>query len=63
MNDLKYIKQKLEQLLETREIKITTGNVPDYTVYRAICGELTGLRLAVREIEDLQDKQHEADNV
>ena len=63
MNDLKYLKQQLEQRIQTREIKVNTGNISSIEVYRSVCGELTGLRLAVREIEDLQSKMNEADNV
>ena len=63
MSDLKYLKQKLTELILTREIKVSTGNIPDFEVYRSVCGELTGLRLAVRELEDLQMKINEANNV
>jgi len=63
MNDLKYLKQQLEQLIQTRAIKLNSGNIPNFKVYKQIVGELTGLSLAINEIEDLQRKQNEADNV
>jgi len=63
MNDLKYLKQQLEQLIQTRAIKLSSGNIPNFKVYKQIVGEVTGLSLAINEIEDLQRKQNEADNV
>ena len=63
MNDLKYLKQRLEQLIETRAIKINSGNIPNFKIYKQIVGELTGLSLAINEIDDLQRKQREADDV
>ena len=61
MNTLKYLKQTLEQLAETRITKIVSGNIPDIEVYRTVRGELTGLSLAIQEVEDLQAKNEEVD--
>lgn len=63
MNELKYLKQRLQQMLETRTVKISSGNIPSFEVYKQIVGELTGLSLAINEIDDLQKKQQEADDV
>jgi hypothetical protein len=49
--------------METRTVKINSGNIPNFKVYKQIVGELTGLSLAINEINDLQKKQQEADNV
>ena len=61
MNTLKYLKQQLEQLVKTRERKITAGTIETIEVYRTVRGELTGLSLAIQEVEDLQAKNEEVD--
>jgi len=61
MNTLKYLKQQLEQLVKTRESKITAGTIETIEVYRTVRGELTGLSLAIQEVEDLQAKNEEVD--
>ena len=63
MNELNYLKQQLELLIENRTIKITTGNLSDYAVYRQVVGELRGIALAIDEINAMQRKMNEADNV
>jgi hypothetical protein len=63
MNELSYLKQQLQALIQNREIRINGGQVESIEVYRQIVGERTGLLLAIYEIEDLLKKQNEADNV
>ena len=63
MNELNYLKQQLELLIENRTIKITTGNLSDYAVYRQVVGELRGIALSIDEINAMQRKMNEADNV
>ena len=63
MNELKYLKQQLMELIKTRETIVNGGNVSNIEVYRQITGERTGLLLAVSEIEDLQKRLNEGDDV
>ena len=63
MNELNTLKSSILQLIKNREDIITAGKVPSFEVYKQIVGELTGLSLVLGEIEDLQRKQNEADNV
>lgn len=62
MHELKYLKNQLVAMVEAREMKLNQGNVKDMETYRAVVGERTGLRLAISEIDDLQNKQEEIDN-
>ena len=50
-------------MIEVRESKILNGNISNMETYRAVVGELTGLRMAIGEINDLHKKQKEIDNV
>jgi hypothetical protein len=61
MYELDYLKKQLNELIQLREDKLNSGNVQDFTQYKAVVGERTGLLLAVRECEDLQQKRKNAD--
>jgi len=63
MSELKRLKRGLDQLIETRTIKVASGNVPDYASYRQIVGELKGLALANQEIDDLTHKHQDDDEI
>ena len=54
MHELKWLKNKLNELKVQRHQSMETGQLKDYAAYRQVVGELTGLTLAIREIEDLQ---------
>jgi len=61
MQELVHLKGELQKLITTRENKITAGNCEDYTVYKQIVGERTGLLMAVQEINDLLKRSSETD--
>ena len=63
MNELRYLKQQLLELIKLREEKVNSGNIASFEVYRQITGERTGLLLAVQEIEDLQKRLNEDGDV
>jgi hypothetical protein len=54
---LRKLRTQLQKLIQTRETKVNSGNVEDFSVYRQIVGEMHGLKLAIREIEDLITKR------
>ena len=63
MNELDYLEKQLTDRIETRSLKVNSGNIPNFKVYKQVVGEMTGLSLAVQDIHDLRKKLNEADNV
>lgn len=63
MSELQRLKKNLEALIETRTIKVASGNIPDYASYRQQVGELMGLALANREIDELRQKHQDEDEI
>ena len=63
MNELLRLKRSLETLIETRTIKLATGNVSDFTVYKQIVGELRGISLALGEIDDIMKQSQEDEDI
>ena len=61
MSELQRLKKNLDALIETRTIKVASGNVPDYPSYRQLVGELIGLALVNREIDDIRQKHQDED--
>ena len=53
MQELTHLKGKIQELVTTRDNKITAGNCEDFAVYKQIVGERTGLLMAIQEINDL----------
>ena len=52
----------LKGLIETRKELISSGAAKDYAHYKQMVGEKTGLELAIRELEDLQEKRKRNDS-
>ncbi len=61
MLDSSYLKDKLNERITNRAIQLTDGNVANIEAYRTIVGQISGLRLASSEIDDLLKKQREAE--
>lgn len=53
------LKKQYRELLQAREQALMSGVPKDYAEYRALCGEIQGLNLALREVEDLANRQQE----
>jgi len=53
---LSELKKKIEVLLNSRNQVLSGGGAKDYAQYRQIVGEITGLNLAINEINGLQRK-------
>lgn len=53
---------KINEMVESRTNALSDGALPDYTAYQRICGEIRGLSLAKREIQDLAKLQMEDDD-
>jgi hypothetical protein len=47
---------KIEALLLTRKEVLCGGGAKDYAHYKQIVGEITGLNLAIGELNDLQKR-------
>ena len=60
MQELIHLKGKIQDLVESRDNKITSGSCDDYAVYKQIVGERTGLLMAIQEINDLLKRLSEA---
>ncbi len=60
MQELIHLKGKILDLVEVRENKINSGNCEEFTVYKQVAGERTGLLMAVQEIDDLLKRLSEA---
>lgn len=56
------LKTKIEELLNTRQIVLYGGSAKDFAHYKQIVGEITGLNLAINEINDLQKKRKDNDD-
>jgi len=56
------LKKILKDLISNREGLVSAGNCKDYAEYREAIGNISGLKSAVRELEDLQDKRKHTDD-
>lgn len=50
------LKKQISVLLNTRETVLCGGGAKDFPDYRRITGEISGLNLAIQEIQDLQKR-------
>ena len=58
MNELR---KRIQELIDSRTELLAQGNAKDFAEYKLMTGQISGLRLAITEITDLQDKQRKAD--
>ena len=56
------LQAKIEGLLNTRQTVLCGGNAKDFAHYKQIVGEISGLNLAMNEINDLQKKRKDNDD-
>ena len=61
MIDTDVLKDKLQERIDSRTIQITGGAIGNIEEYRTIVGQITGIHIAMLEIEDLLKKQREAE--
>ena len=62
MNALEAVSHELKQLLDDYVQSLSNGAVEDFAEYKRQCGVIQGLRLALREIEDLAKIQEDDDD-
>ena len=62
MQELTYLKDKIRALQDNRTEALIHGGAKDYPKYTQIVGEITGLTLALSEIDDLQHNIKKANN-
>lgn len=56
MSYLVEAKKRISVLLNTRNDVLCSGGAKDFPGYTRIVGEITGLNLAIRELDDLQKR-------
>lgn len=49
-------KKQIEALLLSRQTVLCSGGAKDFPDYRRITGEISGLNLSIRELNDLQER-------
>lgn len=66
MNELLYLRKKLQEDLEQREFSIAEGQCKNFEQYKQWVGECTGFRLSISHInnllknyEDIEDADNE----
>ena len=55
------LREKIQQLIDTRSQITSAGSVKDFEEYKAITGQISGLTSAIFEINDLLERQRKAD--
>lgn len=61
MIDTDVLKDKLQERIDSRTIQVISGAIGNIEEYRTVVGQITGIRIAILEIEDLLKKQREAE--
>ena len=56
------LKQKLQEQEDSHVRALVEGAVADYATYRELCGKISGLQTAQREIAELQLRMKAADD-
>lgn len=62
MTEYELVKKRVNELLEARKAAACSGTAKDYAEYRALCGEIQGLSLALSEVQDLANREQELDD-
>jgi len=62
MTEYDLVKKRVNELLDARKAAMTSGAAKDYAEYRALCGEIQGLSLALSEVEDLANQKQDDDD-
>lgn len=60
MHELTWLKTRIQEIREARIYMLGTGAAKDYPDYRQRAGEISGLALALSEIDDLLKKLENA---
>ena len=62
MQELNYLRRKILEAMGNRTEYVASGAAKDYASYQRVVGELSGLSLALDEIEDLQQNIEKAND-
>ena len=57
---LEYLRNRLKEREQELTAHISSGAVQDFAQYREVCGKLTGLAMAQRELQDVRDMLRKA---
>lgn len=60
MHELLHLRKILEETAQARADNLAAGAAKDYAGYQRVVGEITGLSLALREINDLLKRLSDA---
>ena len=61
MDAFEVLVQELDEAVAGKRDWVSSGQAPDYSEYKRICGEIHGLLLARQEILDLKQRLENSD--
>jgi len=61
MDALEVLLQTIDDAVQSKRDRVSSGQAPDYADYKKICGEIHGLLFVRQEVLDLKQKMENFD--